>query len=316
MNIVFLVENLDNATGLHLASALGETEHNVDIIPYFHGGLNQCSIVDNAGTPSLVYKDRFYSPAGYDAALLWCWGTAHIGRKYLRLFEDQGITVLNSTYVTEITDSKIGLARILQKKKVPVPETLCFDKGYSTRSIQNIEKKLGRPPYVFKSDYSTRGQGIKFVDSIEDIGNLARDFCDERFHDHGFILQRFIGDPNTPISHYRVLVLGDNVFPFAIKVTALNPMQVSNIAAGCNVELIIMNPELRDISLVAARASGLKIAGIDLMMENEHDNRHIFVIEVNDGPGTKTFDQKGFDASRMVINFFIDMIKEKITYII
>ena len=110
--ILFLVENTDNLTAINLIRAFGKQP--VDVIPYFRDKHNQCTIVDTTTGAALLFGEKYYYPRDYDAALLWCWGTAEIGRQYLRLFEDQGVAVLNSSYQTAITDSKIGIARLFQ----------------------------------------------------------------------------------------------------------------------------------------------------------------------------------------------------------
>ena len=44
------------------------------------------------------------------------------------------------------------------------------------------------------------------------------------------------------------------------------------------------------------------------MEQIKGQNRRIVVLEVNDGPGTKTFDQQGYNTSRTVINHFFNHV--------
>ena len=319
MNILFLVESVDNATASNLIGAFKQTEHRVDVIPYYNGGKAQCSIIEYGSTPSLFFAGKLYSPADYDAALLWCWGTADIGRKYLRLFEDQGVFVVNSTYDTEITDSKIDLTRMFENNNIRIPETLFFDSGVSSPAFDDnlyaVTNTLGSAPYVFKSDYSTQGHGIQFANSLDDVKTFAEVLNKNHPQNSGFILQKFVGQPEMPIFHYRVLVLGDVVFPYALKITASTPLKVSNIATGGHVELIPMRPDLEAISLQTAKASGLKMAGVDLMVEpTVFQKNKVVVLEINDGPGTKTFDRAGCDASGAVVQFFISYVERALAH--
>ncbi|MFT5116963.1 MAG: glutathione synthase/RimK-type ligase-like ATP-grasp enzyme [Kiritimatiellia bacterium] len=318
MNIIFLVESLDNKTASNLIDAIHKTGHSVDVVPYHSQGENQGSMVERDGVRLLFCNGKYYAPDQYDAALLWCWGTATIGRQYLRLFEDQGVFVINSTYTTEITDSKIDLTRAFKENNLSIPNTLFFDNGIPQDtfpdSLKNIESTLGSPPYVFKADYSSQGIGIQFAESVEEVREFAWDLYNKNPKRHGFILQEFIGNHDLPIFHYRVLVLGDIVFPHVLKVTATQPMKVSNVATGGIVELSPMHSTLERASLRAAEISGLTIAGVDLMVKLNHlQEPELVVLEINDGPGTKTFDRKGCDASSATINLFIQTMENALS---
>ncbi len=311
MNILFLVESLENETAQNLVSEFKNVEHHVDIIPYFSHNENQCSIKNIRGMDILVFDDQVYIPQNYDAALLWCWGTASLGRKYLRIFEDQGVHVLNSTYDTEITDSKIQFANVLKNADAPTPKTLCFPSNTCIDDLSHIEKQLGKPPYVFKPDYGTQGFEVHFAFSEQDIQLFAENLRSKHPKNHGFIVQEFIGNPNEVISHYRVLVIGENVLPGLIKITAQNKMNVSNIAAGAHAELEPIHNELKKVALHAASASKLNVAGVDIMVKPGGKKEDIVILEVNDGPGTKTFDRKGINASKTIIDFFIDSLESQ-----
>ena len=67
--ILFLVESLDNQTALNLVAAFNHTGHSVDVIPYYHNGINQCVIEYGNHLPVLVYKSQHYPASDYDAAL-------------------------------------------------------------------------------------------------------------------------------------------------------------------------------------------------------------------------------------------------------
>lgn len=323
MNILFLVESLDNQTALNLVDAFSGTDHQVDVIPYFSHQKNQCFIeyfqVENVqvqgsqaqtscSVPALIYNARSYFPSDYDAALLWCWGTADLGRQYLRIFEDQGVRVINSTYATEVTDSKVQLSRYFEQSGIAIPKTLYFDAPLSgSESLAGLEQ-LGEPPYVFKADYGTRGNAVSFPKTLADVMQCAQELYRQTPDTSGFIVQQFIGSSQRPISHYRALVLGDEVFPHLLKVTASKPMQASNIAMGSTVELVPLQEDIEQLALQAAKSSGLKIAGVDLMVEYTDNHARVVVLEINDGPGTKTFDREGCDASQAVIDYFIRAI--------
>lgn len=307
MRLLLLVTDAQNQTASNLIDALNLTGHRIDVVPYYRGGMNQCSVVETAEGWALVYENQLYLPSDYDGAMLWCWGTAALGRKYLRIFEEKGVEVLNSTDCTELTDSKIAIAHIFQQASIPTPLTLCFKGG--DVDMKQIQQVLGAAPYVVKADYGTQGFGVEFAQSTQEVQDLALRLSIENPLSRGFIVQKFIGNPQYPITHYRVLVIGDRVLPVAMKVTAKQTLCVSNVAAGGRVEFIPMSSSMEKIALQATSASGLRMAGVDLMVSE--DTGEILVLEVNDGPGTKTFDAAGYSASYQTVQYFLQIIQNR-----
>jgi len=312
MKILFLIESTQNETAKNLISAF--SAYPVDMVPYYEGGVDQCEIVEKNGASALLFNEKLYYPSDYDAVLLWCWGTAAIGRKYLRLFEDNGVEVLNSTYHTQITDSKIAFSRLLDNASIPSPKTIIFDKCFPASKPESIDKVvsvLGSPPYVLKSDYGTQGKGIQFLPTLDETQKAIDALRSSPYPQNEFILQEFIGDPEQEIFHYRVLVIGDQVLPKAIKATATQPMSVSNISTGGIVEWVTLDEEMKSIALQTVKASGLLVAGVDLMVSPHQDQSSILVLEVNDGAGTKTFDKAGLQASQKIVDFFVSRIESR-----
>ncbi len=313
MKILFLVEDKQNETASNLINAFEKSVETtcIDVISYFSDKKNQCTIGQKNGLPALLYNGKAYAPSTYDAALLWSWGTADLGRKYLRIFEDNGVPVLNSSYATEITDSKIHSSKQLENCKIPTPETLLFETSESLKNIDSIAERLAPPPYVFKSDYSTQGSGIRFASSIADIHQFAKELQDDKTEHQAFLVQKFIGKSEVPIFHYRVFVVGDYVVPTAIKLTAQTLLCPSNSALGGSAEFIEISSHIKELALKATQATNLTVAGVDIMTypDNEDD---AFVIEVNDGPGTKTLDRHGEHVSDLVVDYFVREMRSRI----
>lgn len=307
MNIVLLLQNLDNLTAINLVQGFKQTGCNIEVIPYYQDNKEQVAVVSQNQQSLLKYQSTLHNPKDYDAAVLWCWGTAALGRKYLKIFEDQGVWVLNSTNNTAITDSKTQFAKVLIKNNIATPKTCFFDTQKSEPSYSDVVKHLGSPPYVLKHDYGTQGKGVQFFHSQQEFDGCLNTFLDASEKGGKFIVQEFIGNPNKPIYHYRVIVIGNQIFPIGRKTTAKTPMSISNFAAGSTTEFFhIGNDSLMHTALEAAKVSGLNVAGVDLMEYEHRGQQHVVVLEVNDGPGTKTFDQHGYHVSQIIADYVIN----------
>ncbi|MGS2718391.1 ATP-grasp domain-containing protein [Eionea flava] len=306
MNILLLLQSLDNLTAINLIQAFKQTGHNIEVVPYYQDNKEQVAVINRGQLSFLKHQSILHNPKDYDAAVLWCWGTAALGRKYLKIFEDQGVWVLNSINNTAITDSKTQFAKALIKNNIATPKTCFFDTRKSEPSYLDIVKKLGAPPYVLKHDYGTQGKGVQFFHNQQEFEGHLNTFLDLNKEGGKFIVQEFIGNPNKPIYHYRVIVIGNQAFPIGRKTTAKSPMTISNFAAGSATEFFHVNSGLlMNTALEAAKISGLNVSGVDLMEYEYRGQQHVVVLEVNDGPGTKTFDQHGHHVSQAIADYVI-----------
>lgn len=313
MKVLFLIEDEKNETASNLINAFKGNDGvcSLDVISYCSNKKSQCTIVNDGDTQALSYNDRIYSPRDYDAALLWSWGTADTGRKYLRIFEDSNVPVLNSTYATVVTDSKINFTKKLQQNKIKTPKTMFFSSALALNSISQINEKLGQPPYVFKADYGTQGSGINFAASEEDVHHFAKKLQGKEVDHQAFLVQEFMGDSEMPIFHYRLFVIGADVLSKAILITAQSPLAPSNISKGGDFDFVDINGHLKKLALDATRTAELAVAGVDIMVPSNGKLEDAVVIEVNDGAGTKTFDRHGLKASENVAEFFINSIQAR-----
>ena len=301
MKFLLLAQN-NSPNVKNIISAFGQLNHDVDIVLYHEDGQQQCHVIEKDNGNLLSYKGREIDPKNYDGAQLWSWGTADIGRELLRVCEQAGIPVLNETSKTAVMDSKIKSAKLFSAAlNVSFPKTVIFEQGSdAVQALKLATEKLGKGLYVFKADYGALGKGIAFIKSLE---NLESAISTLPKHNPGFLLQEFVGASDRPISHYRVIVSQQHgPINEAIKFTAQHPLHPSNGSAGGNAEFVPLLDKFRYTAVQATRISNLTFSGIDLM-EDRHGNP--VLLEVNDGPGTKRFDDRGHNASLLSVRDLI-----------
>lgn len=80
----------------------------------------------------------------------------------------------------------------------------------------------------------------------------------------------------------------------------------SNLHRGGQGMAIELSPEEEETALAAARALGVRIAGVDLLQSE----RGPLVMEVNSSPGLKGIEQvSGIDIASLIIAYIEDKIK-------
>ena len=292
----FLLLAQDNSASTNnIIGAFEQLGHEVDVVLYHEGGQQRCHIIEKDDQKLLSYQGREIDPKDYDGAKLRSWGTAALGAELLEVCEEAGIPVLNETSRTTIMNSKIVSARLFAAiEGISFPKTVTFrnSSNDAKKTLAQATEKLGQGIYVFKADYGTRGSGIHFVETPNDLAQAISTLPTDN---PGFLLQQFIGSMNEPISHYRVLVSKtQGVTKEAIKFTAQRPLYPSNGSTGSAAVFIPLSDGFKHAAEIAAKHSGLTFCGVDMM---EDENGHPVILEVNDGPATNRFDDQGHEAS-------------------
>jgi len=286
----------------NIITAFKERGHDLTVMRYWENGEQSAEIVDG----KFVYKDTTIDPAAFDAAMLRSWGTAPLGAEFLKACEMEGVTTLNPTPRTAVTNSKVESAELFMLNDISFPETLTYDKRIhkkknNTQANAKInfmcaEREIGPPPYVFKTDYGCRGMGVRFISTIKEL-NEALDETRGAIKP-GWLLQEFIGNAGQPISHYRVLVSEDKAFAQSILFTANSPLTPSNGSKGAKSEFIKTPDDIHDLAVKATKTTGLNFASVDIM--RREDGTPV-ILEVNDSPATDRFDVKGLKASEAAV---------------
>jgi glutathione synthase/RimK-type ligase-like ATP-grasp enzyme len=165
-----------------------------------------------------------------------------------------------------------------------VPKSLYFCKPEIESNYDIISEKLGTP-FVAKNIGLQRGKGVFLIHNWQDLRNLPDKVAPG--NKSPYIFQKFI-----PIDHeYRLLVLDNKVGVWEEKVSINEEEFRNNVALGAKevfLDVVNLPKQMHDISVSAAQALGIEVAGVDIITEKETDK--IYVLEVNRGPGL-TYDQ-------------------------
>ena len=82
----------------------------------------------------------------------------------------------------------------------------------------------------------------------------------------------------------------------------------SNLHQGGSSKLIKLSKEERKVALTAARAMGLKVAGVDLLQSD----RGPLVLEVNSSPGLEGIEKAtGRDIAMKIVDYAVTLIERK-----
>lgn len=192
-----------------------------------------------------------------------------------RALESAGIRVLNQPDAIMKCIDKFWTAQLLEEQDLPTPATVLVS---TVEVAAQAAERVGFPAIV-KANVrdGSHGDGIFFVRDLDELRAVLQ--------------MKAALDPDRPVLlqeccqtglDLRVLVVGKRCVA-AMKRSAPGRL-IANCSQGGSAEPIEITREMRRLALAAAKALGLEIAGVDLLLG--HDER-LKICEVNSAPGFK-----------------------------
>ncbi|MCK5542769.1 MAG: RimK family alpha-L-glutamate ligase [Desulfobacterales bacterium] len=214
------------------------------------------------------------------------------GLVLLRQFNKLKIPLVNDLNSITITRNQYITLQVLMSSGIAVPDTYFITK--KELFMEAVNRLEGFPVIIKQVD----GMGGTGVIKVNDTKN-ALVFLDQHLKDRkGVLVQQFL--PPEKRIDIRVLVIGDKVVG-AMKLEPQKDNFRANIHQKGVAQKFELPKDLEELALKAAKACGLAIAGIDLIIENDCQP---VVIEANYSPGFKGLEAAtGIDIALQIIDF-------------
>jgi len=181
----------------------------------------------------------------------------------IRQIQMLNIPVINDFEAVRISRHQFYTLQALSLAGIPFPDSIFIN---SADGFFRAVNDLGGYPVVVKQVSRRQGSGVLKVDSAAMARTIITDHLEKPQKERqGLLIQRYL--PPLGRQDIRVLTIGQRV----TGAQALIPMPGdfrANFHLGGRSRLFEMTPEIEDLSIRAAGAVGLDIAGIDLMVEN------------------------------------------------
>lgn len=213
------------------------------------------------------------------------------GLAVVRQFEMLGIYCVNESQAVARSRDKLRTLQILSRHNLGLPATV-----YTRRPehVKDCIERVGGVPVVVKLLEGTQGVGVVLAES-----HRAAESVIEAFQglEQNILIQEFIKESRG--SDLRALVVGRRVVA-AMRRQATPGEFRANLHRGGSAAAAKLPPAYRQTALAAARALGLRVAGVD-MLESQHGP---MVLEVNSSPGLEGIEKAtGADVAGEVIQF-------------
>ncbi len=209
----------------------------------------------------------------------------------LHRLENAGVRIVNPPTVIERTVDKYYTSTLLEDAGLPTPHTVVTERFDEAMAAFH---KLGGD-VVVKPIFGSEGRGIV---RVSDPDTAYRVFRALELGRYVYYLQEFVPHGCQDI---RAFVVGEEV---AAAMVRRGETWKTNVAQGAKAEPLVLDDELREMSLRAARALGADYTGVDIL---PIEGGGYTVIEVNGIPGWRGLKAAtGVDAAEHLTDYILN----------
>ncbi len=266
MKIAILSRNSALYSTHRLKEAGEQRGHTVQIIDYL-----RCYMNITSHSPQILYQGKPLE--GVDAVIPRIGASnTFYGTAVVRQFEMMDVFAANESQAISRSRDKLRCLQLLSKKGIGLPVT---GFAHSTKDIEGLIGIVGGAPLVIKLLEGTQGIGVVLTETDQAATSVIEAF---RGLEANILVQEFIAEAKG--ADLRCFVIGGKVVASMKRQGAPGEFR-SNLHRGGNAMQIKLSPEERSTAVRAAKAMGLRIAGVDLLRSNHGP----VVMEVNSSPG-------------------------------
>ncbi len=189
--------------------------------------------------------------------------------------------------------NKLRTLQLLTERGIPVPKTMVVSRfEYLDEAI----RKIGKFPIIIKSPFGSLGKGVAIVETRRSL-HSAFDMLVTSPDFTSILIQEYVAESEG--KDIRVFII-DGKIVAAMERDSQGRDFRSNLALGGKGTIADLSEEEKRISLAAAEALGLTIAGVDILRSKTGP----VVMEVNCNPGLEGITEvSGLDIPGMIIDF-------------
>lgn len=186
---------------------------------------------------------------------------------------------------------KLRSMQILSKAGVRIPKTV-FAKNPA--QVNELIKIVNGPPVIIKLLEGTQGVGVVLAETSKAAKSTIEAFFGLKAN---FLIQEFVAESKS--ADIRAFVIGSKVVAAMRRQGAEGDFR-SNLHRGGRGESIQLSAEEEHAAIAAARALGVRVAGVDMLQSH----RGPLIMEVNSSPGLEGIEKtSGIDIASLIIEY-------------
>lgn len=285
MKIALLCRNPALYSHQRLVEAAESRGHEIDVINHL-----RCYINIAARKPEIVYNGARLGQ--YDAVIPRIGASVtYFGLAVLRQFEMMGVYPVNESVGISRARDKLRSTQLLSRKGIGLPDTVFAHRSSDAEQLLGL---VGGAPVVIKLLEGTQGLGVVLGETAKGAESIIQAFSSL---DTNILVQEFVKEANG--EDLRCFVIDGKVVASMIRKGKEGDFR-SNLHRGGSAKPVRISPAERKTAVMAAKAVGLNVCGVDLLRSNSGP----VVMEVNSSPGLEGIEKAtGIDVAERIVRF-------------
>ena len=232
-------------------------------------------------------------------------------RDFLTELQNDGFFVLNTLDAIDNCEDKFITYKKLKAAGVPTPKTAVVTSSSMNKLEDKVNSIGGNFPIIIKITKGTQGIGVAQIDSMISLKSVLQAIFALVPKADILIQEKINSDYDLRIhvlyKGFERMTAGIDNFEIigCMQRNQLAGDFRSNYSLGSTAEKGHLTPDQEKIAKMAAKATGCRWAGVDLIMDSR--TKQSYVIEVNSSPGTKGITTAAGDD---VVGILMDMFKD------
>ncbi len=267
LKIVLLASNPELYSNKRIMEAGEERGHEMRFI-----NISQCYMNISSSNPEVHYRGGELLD-GVDAVIPRIKPSmTFYGCAVARQFQSVGSFCLNDSVSVSRSRDKLRSLQLLSTKGIPMPTT-----GFANSPVDtaDIIKMVGGAPLVVKLLEGTQGKGVVLAETNKAAESVINAFKSLQAN---ILVQEFIKEADG--KDIRCFVVDGKVVGSIQRQAAEGEFR-ANLHLGGTASSVKITAEERKIAINAAKAMGLKVAGVDIIRSKGGPK----VLEINSSPG-------------------------------
>jgi ribosomal protein S6--L-glutamate ligase len=195
-----------------------------------------------------------------------------------RQFQAKNIFCLNNAISISSSRDKLRSLQIMANKSIPMPSSAFAN---SPTNILDIIRTVGGAPLIIKLLEGTQGKGVVLAETNKAAESVITAF---KSLNANILVQEFIKEADG--ADIRCFVIDGKVAASFQRKSAPGEFR-ANLHLGGTASAIKITAEEKRIASGAAKALGLKVAGVDIIRSKDGPK----VLEVNSSPGLEGIEE-------------------------
>lgn len=231
----------------------------------------KCNIEIEKKSPKIYYNGAYLNDIDAIIPRIGASVTFY-GTAVVRQFEMMGIFSAVESEALVSSRDKLRSLQLLARAGVGLPKTVFSN---FSKDVKHVIDSVGGAPVVLKLLEGTQGLGVILADTQNAAGSVMEAFNGLKAR---IIVQEFIKEAGG--ADIRAFIVDGEVVG-AMKRQGKEGEFRSNLHRGGNANIIELTELEKETALIAAKAMGLGVAGVDMLQSSKGP----LVLEVNSSPG-------------------------------